>query len=148
MIQLIRELVGRGACAVVLPAAMRLLGVTHLRTALDQPGDAERWMAMFVHEHAVVDGDRLWLHSHGMEQLDLPDVECLEHARRAGVARRIVSAVQRRLVAGGAALHFGDVVDVAGDGVPFEITASIPVDGHRFGAYGAVRLVRAQGERR
>ena len=43
---------------------------------------------------------------------------------------------------------FGDVVDVAGDAVPFEITASIPVDGHRFGAFGAVRLVRAPPERR
>jgi hypothetical protein len=97
MVELAATLFQRGACAVALPAAIRLFGAAYLEQALAEPTGAERWAALFVHHHAVTQGERLWLHTHGMQHFGLPDLECVEHVHRAGEAHRILRAVLRRL---------------------------------------------------
>jgi hypothetical protein len=143
MVELAATLFQRGACAVALPAATRLFGAAHLEQALAEPTDAERWAALFVHHHAVMHGERLWLHTHGMQHFGLPDLECVEHVHRAGEAHRILRAVLRRLTSGGPALRLGDVIERVDGGTRFQLVPSSPVEGHLLGAYDVVRLERA-----
>jgi len=52
LVELAKTLLHRGACAVAVPAAMRLFGAAHLEQALAEATDAERWASLFVHHHA------------------------------------------------------------------------------------------------
>lgn len=134
-------LIEHGACAVVLPAALRVFGAAQLGRALLEPTDVERWLALFVHHHAVDQGERVWLHTHGMQHFGLPDVECVELLQLAGNANRAIRAVLRRLVAG-PPLHIGDVIEHDTATARFRIVPSIPVLGHGFGVHDVVRLDR------
>lgn len=144
MLELATVLVQRGAYGLALPAAMRLVGAAHLETVLAEPTDAERWAALFVHRHAVTQGERLWLHTHGLEYFGLPDLECVEHLHHAGESDRILRAVLRQLTnGGGSALRLGDVIERVDGGTRFQLVPSVPVEGHLSGAYGIVRIERA-----
>jgi len=143
LVELAAALLDRGVCAVALPAAMRLFGAAHLEQALAEVTHAERWAALFVHHHAVTQGERLWLHTHRMEHFGLPDLECIEHLHRAGEAHRILCTVVRRLTSGGPALRLGDVIERVDGGARFQLVPPVPVEGHLVGAHGVVRLERA-----
>jgi hypothetical protein len=143
LVELATALLHRGACAVALPAAMRLFGAAQLEQALAEATDAERWAALFVHHHAVTQGERVWLHTHGMQHFGLPDLECVEHLHRAGEADRMLCAVVRRLTSGGPALRLGDVIERVDGGARFQLMPSVPVEGHLVGAHDVVRLERA-----
>lgn len=134
-------LIDHGACAVVLPAALRVFGAAQFERALLEPTDIEQWLALFVHHHAVDQGARVWLHTHGMQHFGLPDVECVELLHLVGDANRAIRAVLRRLVTG-PPLHIGDVIEHDAAVARFRIVPSIPVVGHGVGVHDVVRLER------
>jgi hypothetical protein len=141
LIELTSTMFAHGACAVVLPAALRIFGETQLARAFIEPTEIESSLALLVHHHVVARGELAWLHTHGMQHFGLPDVECVEPLHFAGQVSRTIRAVLHRLVVG-PPLRFGDVVEHDTDAAMYRLVSSPPVEGHEFGGYGVARLHR------
>jgi hypothetical protein len=138
--KLVAALFETGARGVVLPAALRIVGASQHARSLLEPTEVERRLALLVHHHTVVDGERVWLHTHGMQHFGLPDIECVEPLHLAGEANRVIRAVLHRLVVG-PPLGLGDVIEHDGAS-RFRLVPASPVEGHAFGVRDAVRLHR------
>src|SRR6185369_12177618 len=92
-------LVDCGARAAWLPPAMKWLSDANtLRAAAAEAGDGGRDL---LARHVVRDGGRTWLHTHGMAQFALPDLECRIDAAREDVAARLIDHAASYLIGGG-----------------------------------------------
>src|SRR5207253_4947098 len=98
--------------------------------------------SLFVHRHLVDDGGELWGHTHGMEQLGLPDLECRVPPTAREAAIRLLDLAVARFATDGCAPAPGDRFTL-GDGERtmhgHAAAATIAAD-HPWGAYGALRL--------
>ena len=100
LVRVIAGLLARGAVAVWLPAAQKMVGPSAWAAAREAAaGDIAAVVAVqLLQRHVVIEADSTtWIHTHGMEQMGLPDVEC-RTAGDANVAHLLVGDVVRHLL--------------------------------------------------
>jgi hypothetical protein len=139
LVHLVAGLFAKGAVAVVLPAAHRVIGPTALAAGSSAGTPAPG--TVLIHRHVVVDSETVWNHTHGMESLGLPDVECRTGIGDAARADQVIASAVRHLIDGGEALHPGDAVEI--DNPPFatrlDVVATRTPD--HYGAWGALEIL-------
>lgn len=92
--------------------------------------------------HVVRNGE-LWVHTHGMEQFGVPDIECFfTDEGRSKYYLDLVGDAAIYTAMNGPVLKVGDTAEIAGDGIVYRIGASREDLEHPFGAFGAIRIER------
>jgi hypothetical protein len=141
LVRLIAGLLARGAVAVWLPAAQKMVGPSAWAAAREAAaGDIAAVVAsQLLQRHVVIEADSTtWIHTHGMEQIGLPDVEC-RTAGAANVAHLLVGDVVRHLIQIGV-LDPGTVVEIdAGSSSVRARLASTRAPEH-LGAFGGLEI--------
>jgi hypothetical protein len=97
---------------------------------------------LFVNVQTISDAKEVEIHTHGMDQFWLPDVQII--CREEDVSRDfdVLRNAAVYMIDMGRALRVGDTSELAGDGRLFKIDAVKPETDHPFGFYGAIRLRR------
>jgi hypothetical protein len=105
--------------------------------------DASLLFHLLVNPHNVHDEGRYWMHTHGMDQFGLPDIQLffgdLENAARYDELRRSVAVY---MIENGPILMVGDTFDMDGNGSIYEITRAEEERAHAFGDFGVLELAR------
>ncbi len=122
-----------GAVAFVLPAAHKIFGPSAFAAVAERGGGA--WTTLFLHRHLIEEGERVWLHTHGMEHFGLPDLELRGALSERDAALRLLDGAIGHL------LRHGEVQD----GAPFEARPAPAAGDHEYGAWGALALAPREG---
>jgi hypothetical protein len=98
---------------------------------------------LFANVHNVDMGDSVWMHTHGMEQFGLPDLEVwFSDKGNHEYYYALVSDVVLYMVETGNVLRVGDTAELMGDGIIYDIAEAEPEEWHAYGAFGAIQLKR------
>lgn len=93
--------------------------------------------------HLVRDGEH-WIHTHGMDQFGLPDVETrFADQSRTAYFRGLVGNAALYMLGKGPVLKIGNTAEMAGDGVWYRIVTAKSDSDHGYGAFGAIGIVKA-----
>jgi hypothetical protein len=91
--------------------------------------------------HFVVNGDN-WVHTHGMEQFGLPDIEARFSDRdQASYFTNLVGDAAMYTV-DSEAMALGNTLELMGDGVIYKVVEAKPEPDHDYGAFGAIAIVK------
>lgn len=89
--------------------------------------------------HFVVNGEN-WVHTHGMEQFGLPDIEARFKDRdKASYFTNLVGDAAMYTV-DSEMITLGNTLELMGDGVIYEVVAVNPEPDHDYGAFGAIEI--------
>lgn len=98
---------------------------------------------LFVNTHFVQEEGRLWMHTHGMEQFYVPDVEVyFKEQDRESYYRELLSDAAIYMIHKGPVLKEGHTVELQGDGIIYDIKSVKASEEHPYGAFGAVEIVK------
>jgi len=75
-ITLMRRCYAHGAVAIVLPVAQKIIGPLAMMVLAPQLDSVAGWLKLFLQLYTIYDEQYAWSHTHGMEHLCLPDLEC------------------------------------------------------------------------
>ncbi|HEX2725907.1 MAG TPA: pentapeptide repeat-containing protein [Beijerinckiaceae bacterium] len=130
----------------MLPAAHKIVGPTAMTALAPHLDHAGGWIKLFVQFCTVHDQHYAWSHTHGMEHLGLPDLECRTALNDAAMGEQLIlGCIHHLMKHGGDALNIGDFVAAEEEGERllsrFWICPPREVVDHDYGAYGAVQLV-------
>lgn len=104
--------------------------------------DASSMFNLLGNVHAVRN-EAFWLHTHGMEQFGLPDLEVhFDDGNQRGYFMRLLGNAAVYMIHQGRVLKVGDTSEMAGDGIGYRIVPVKPNPGHQFGRLGAVAISR------
>jgi len=95
---------------------------------------------LFVNVQYVSDKGNIEIHTHGMDQFWLPDVQIICPEKDRSRDRHVLCNAAIYMIDRGRAMKVGDAYDLAGDGREFRIDGVKPDREHPFGVYGAIRL--------
>lgn len=97
---------------------------------------------LFINVQTISDTEDAEIHTHGMDQFWLPDVQLI--CPKEGLSRDldVLRNAAIHMIDEGKAMNIGDTSEVAGDGRLFKVGAVKPDDQHPFGFYGAISLRR------
>jgi uncharacterized protein DUF4261 len=125
--------------AVVLPGAQRVVGRSRFGKG---PWSAEELAAVFVHRHLVQTEAGIWCHTHGMEQLGLPDVECEVSRPSMVAAARLLDVAVAYLARHGPVLRAGETVAATDEQLDLrcQVAPGRTHEDHPWGTFGALRL--------
>ncbi|MDO8586406.1 MAG: DUF4261 domain-containing protein [Armatimonadota bacterium] len=98
--------------------------------------------AMLVNMHAVTTSGGRWLHTHGMEQFGLPDVEVtFESLEKATYYQALLTNAALYMIEQGPVLNVGDTAALAGDGQMYRIRPGAAEPRHPYGRRGVIEIV-------
>ncbi len=98
---------------------------------------------LFVQIHSVDDEGALWLHTHGLEGFDLPDLQVRFTDRsQQQYYWGLLSDASVYMIERGPVFKPGDTAELTGDGVMYEIKSVRPDTDHPFGSFGCLEIVR------
>lgn len=87
------------------------------------------------------DDDRMWIHTHGMEQFGVQDLQVkFDDESRTDYFYNLISNLALYLIDKGPVMKPGHTAELAGDGIIYRIGAVKDEDSH-FGMYGALDIV-------
>jgi hypothetical protein len=93
--------------------------------------------------HTVGEGAGAWIHTHGMEQFGVPDLQIhLADASDQEYYRDVLINAAIYMIDRGPVLKPGDTAELVGDGVIYRILKAKRNRLHPFGEYGCLELVR------
>lgn len=138
--RVLSRLTACGAISAWLPAASKWLDASDMAALAAMP--AESAYETMLTMHAVAVGDELWLHTHGMQQFELPDLECRVAPPVSELASRLVDNVARYLIGGGRTVVPGALLEGPDPQGPvrFAVDVAAVPDDHPFGRLGAWTL--------
>jgi uncharacterized protein YjbI with pentapeptide repeats len=145
-VELIRRCCEYGAVAIVLPAAQKIIGPSAMIALAPRLDGVGGWLKLFLQLYTIHDEQYAWSHTHGMEHLGLPDLECRTALAKAPMGERLIlGCIHHLMKNGGDTLNIGDFVaaEEDDDGVLSRFWVYPPRDvaDHDYGAYGALQLV-------
>ena len=93
--------------------------------------------------HLVKNDSEHWIHTHGMEQFGLPDIQVkfTENAK-ASYYRELLNNTAIYCIKNGPVLQVGDTAELAGDGVMYKINAVKKDAEHPYGHFGAIEITK------
>ena len=98
---------------------------------------------LFVHTHWIEEGEGNWIHTHGMEQFDAPDLQVrFAEKTQHQYYSELLSNTSIYMIEPGPVLNPGHTMELKGDGVIYEIKSPTPVPGHPFGSFGSLEILR------
>ena len=107
----------------------------------DQQFGAQTLFLLFGNIHSVTNREQ-WIHTHGMEQFGLPDIEIVFNGRdKLTFFTELVSNVAISMIGNGKELSNGDTIDYAGSGNFFKVVEARKRTDHSFGDFGAKALI-------
>jgi len=93
--------------------------------------------------YQIVTNDDYWLHTHGMEQFGLPDMEVrFKHKDQEGFYKELLGDAALHNMEEASKLNPGDTFERRGDGLIYRIAESKPDPQHPFGKFGAIEFER------
>jgi len=95
---------------------------------------------LFVNVQFVSDKGNVEIHTHGMDQFWLPDVQIICPEKDRSRDRDVLCNAAIYMIDRGRAMKVGDTSEQAGDGRKFRVESVKPAREHPFGVYGAIRL--------
>jgi Domain of unknown function (DUF4261) len=102
--------------------------------------DATMMFNLLGSMHAIRNG-RYWIHTHGMEQFGLPDIEVrFDDEGQRSYFINLLGNAAAYMIHQGRVLKVGDTSEMAGDGVVFRIASAQSDSQHQFGVFGAVAI--------
>ena len=145
-VELMRRCCEHGAVAIVLPAAQKIIGPSAMIALAPQLDGVGGWLKLFLQLYTIHDEQYAWSHTHGMEHLGLPDLECRTMLAEASMGERLIlGCIHHLMKNGGDTLNIGDFVaaEEDDDGLLSRFWLYPPRDvvDHDYGAYGALQLV-------
>jgi len=108
----------------------------------DQPFDAYRLYRFYVLVHHVAEEKRIWIHTHGMEQFGVPDIQLFYPANdnADSLYQEVIDNTAAYLIDNGPIVDPGETVDIDGRGAIYRAKSVSRDDNHPYGAYGAIEL--------
>jgi len=98
---------------------------------------------LFVNSHSVDDKGTIWLHTHGLEGFDLPDLQVrFSDGSQQRYYWELLSEASVYMIERGPVFKAGDTAELTGDGVIYEIKSVRPDANHPFGFFGCLEIVR------
>jgi hypothetical protein len=92
--------------------------------------------------HAVRNG-KFWIHTHGMEQFGVPDIEVeFDDESKRSYFTELIGDAAMYTAENGPILKVGDTAELAGDGVMYRIGEAVVDPEHPFGRFGAIRITK------
>jgi uncharacterized protein YjbI with pentapeptide repeats len=145
-VELMRRCCEHGAVAIVLPAAQKMVGRSALAALAPELDGVSGWLKLFLQLYTIHDEQYAWSHTHGMEHLGLPDLECRTTLAEAPMGERLIlGCIHQLMQHGGDTLNVGDFVAAEEDHdhllSRFWVYPPRDVEDHHYGAYGALQLV-------
>lgn len=96
-----------------------------------------------ITEHLTEDGKLTWLHTHGMEQFGVPDLEMKYPDRdKTSYYSDVLRNAALYLIDHGRIMKPGDTAELAGDGVIYRIESPKGESATHFGKYGGLSICR------
>lgn len=139
----------------ILAALKGSLGYFNISAVLFRPRAAiERFMDrveltpedlyyLFSNVHTVLDNGTNWMHTHGLEQFGVPDLEArYNNTEDDQYYLRIISNGAIYMLVKGPILKPGNTAELGGDGTIFKIKSAKYEADHPFGAMGCLEIVR------
>jgi hypothetical protein len=115
---------------------------TALARVSDDDLNAAALYLLFTNRHLVDEGSRRWLHTHGMEQFRLPDLQVrFADPDQTAAYDDLIGNTAVYLIENGPILEPGHTASLAGDERVFGIKATPPDPQHPFGAQGCLEIV-------
>ena len=98
---------------------------------------------LFTNTHWAKRDNENWIHTHGMEQFGLPDIQVkfTENAK-ASYYRELLNNTAIYCIKNGPVLQVGDTAELAGDGVMYKINAVKKDVEHPYGHFGAIEITK------
>lgn len=88
----------------------------------------------------IEQGKEFWMHTHGMEQFELPDIECwYDNEKDGAYYYELIGNMALYMFDKGPILKVGHTFSMDGEEM-FEIAKPKDVEGHEFGKDGAIRI--------
>lgn len=98
---------------------------------------------LFVNIQMVADGHQIELHTHGMDQFWLPDIQMqFSDKDNLNSYYDVIRNAAVYMIEKGNAMNIGDTANLAGDGMMFKVTEVKEERDHPFGYYGVIGLKR------
>jgi hypothetical protein len=93
--------------------------------------------------HLVKNDNKYWMHTHGMEQFGLPDIQVtFTENEPAPYYRELLCDAAIYSIKQGPVLHVGDTAELAVDGVMYKINAVKKDAEHPYGHFGAIEITK------
>ncbi len=109
----------------------------------DRELDAAFLFVLFTNMHFVDEHGSYWIHTHGMEQFGLPDVEVRFSEREDWrYYRELVGNASIYMIENGPVLKPGETAELGKDGTVYRISNPRKNKEHRFGVFSSIELVR------
>lgn len=134
----------QGALGYINVSAMLYRPRSHIESFFKHPElESTDLYMLFVHTHCVEDNGTIWLHTHGLEQFSVPDLQTrFADARQHEYYWQLISDASVYMIENGPVLKPGDTAELKGDGVIYEIRSAKPEPDHPFGTSGCLEIVR------
>ncbi|HDP96684.1 MAG TPA: DUF4261 domain-containing protein [Euryarchaeota archaeon] len=111
---------------------------SHLR---DRQCSPQTLFLLLGNIHSVTNREQ-WVHTHGMEQFGLPDIEIVfNDPDKLDYFTELIGNVAISMIGSGKELSNGDTIEYAGSGVFFKIVEARKRADHSFGDFGAKALI-------
>jgi hypothetical protein len=95
--------------------------------------------------HYTKDKGLFWIHTHGMEQFNLPDIQIrFPEEQKASYFYDLINNAALYLVENGPILKVGDTCELAGDGIVYKIIEAEKDPEHEFGQLGAIEIIQKE----
>ncbi len=133
-----------GALGYVNVSAMLYRPRSHVETFLNQSElESTDLYMLFARTHSVEDNGGTWVHTHGLEQFSVPDLQTrFTDAKQHDYYWELISDASIYMIENGPVLKPGDTAELKGDGVIYEIKSAKPDPDHPFGSFGCLEIVR------
>jgi len=100
--------------------------------------------SLFINVHTISDKDNVEIHTHGMDQFWLPDVQIVSRTGDLSYNYDVLRNAAVYMIEKERAMNPGDTGEPAGDGVVFKAIAIKPDMQHPFGTHGVIRLTKQE----
>lgn len=95
---------------------------------------------LFIKTELVSMQNKYWMHTHGMEQFDCPDIQILYNDNNTSYNEKLISNAAIYMINRGAILNPGNSIELNKDGKIWKIESVKANEDHNFGQYGAIEI--------